>query len=411
MRLLLPLLLTVAGCTGAPGPLDSGMNPVDAGEPSDAGAPDAGNAAPVDAGSTGPVDAGAVGPFAPNPRFANLPAGGTLDLGPAEPGLPSGLTDYSGFTYDSDHHRVLAFGGGHATVQSSGLYALDLSATDLQWAPLYALTPLADMTCEHFDEPNGAWTVPFEQPLSRHTYDMLEVAPAQPGTPTEFWMWKSGDAVNGEVADRMQSACLSSGGSANIYWGNAGRASVFTFETGRWRFPATTFPGGWGSSAMEYDPVGRQLVSLSAGGVQVMPLATGVEATLTGDPTDGVHNDEDTLVYSAVDDAFYLTSSDRKLWRLRLDRAAGTFTLTQVTFSGPTPDGSTGFDYDSRNQVLGGGVSAGRFFIYDPRTSTFSAQRVPAASDLRFHAIVYDPVNDVFLYHGEDRHTWAYRYR
>ena len=369
--------------------------------------------------STGRPDAGVfdAGPFTANPAFAALGDNGTLDLGannfptPVGEDNVNGVTDYSGMVHDPNANAMLLFGGGHATTQTSGLYEFSLDT--LTWRAAYALTPTADMTCANFNQVHGTWTVPVEQPLSRHTYDTL-VAPAARGSRgRQFWMFRSGDAVNGQAAVNMANTCLASP-DPNIYWGNDSRASVFTFGLASWEFPASLYGGGFGDTAAEYDPVADEIVGLGSNGFFVTNVDTQVTVQVADNsgswPDLGYANH---LTYSSSDDAFYyFNRNNQTLWRLVRNRSNGTFTLNQVSYTGPYPQhGEPGFDDDILHGVLGGAVSNGTVTIYNPATQAFTAEPAPALPDQRFHAVAFSPVNNVFVLVGEDGHTWAYRYR
>jgi hypothetical protein len=103
------------------------------------------------------------------------------------------------------------------------------------------------------------------------------------------------------------------------------------------------------------------------------------------------------------------------VWELSLDRADFTRSkLTKITTSGPAPSGNeTGYAYDAVNRVIGGGVSDNRFHVFDPATSTWQSLAIDGAQpgSQAYHAIDYDPVDGVFVFVTEDRHTMAYRYK
>jgi hypothetical protein len=367
-----------------------------------------------DAGTydAGPFDAG---PFEPNAAFAALGDNGTLDLGPNNFPPPAGeenangVTDYSGLVYDSSANELLLFGGGHATTQTSGLYRFSLST--LTWTSAYALTATQDMTCANFNAVNGTWLMPVEQPLSRHTYDTLEAPPAVGNRGRQFWMFRHGDAVNGQAAANLSSTCLAHP-DPNIYWGNDNRASVYNFGQATWTFPPALFGGGFGDTAVEYDPVADDIVGLGSNGFFVTSLETQVTTLVSNSswPDLGYANH---LTYSSGDDAFYyFNRNDQTVWRLVRNRSTGTHALEMVAYSGPYPaHGEPGFDDDFRHGVLVGGVSQHTVSVFHPDTATFTSEPAPNLPDQRFHAIAYVPVDNVFLFVGEDGHTWAYRYR
>ncbi len=95
---------------------------------------------------------------APNPRL-DLADNTAAELGsftwqkPAGEGDTGSVTDYSGMTYDPHNHRILLFGGGHATTFTDAVYAF--SFADLRWSALYAPTPAKFYKKENMDR--GFW--------------------------------------------------------------------------------------------------------------------------------------------------------------------------------------------------------------------------------------------------------------
>jgi hypothetical protein len=103
---------------------------------------------------------------------------------------------------------------------------------------------------------------------------------------------------------------------------------------------------------------------------------------------------------------------------LTLDRAdPASSTLETVATDGPSsPHDEPGYDYDSVNAIIGGGVHENTFYAYDPITSMWSSHAIQGAAPgtQAFHALGYDPVSNVFVFRsdsGTGQHTWAFRLR
>ncbi len=82
--------------------------------------------------------------------------------------------------------------------------------------------------------------------------------------------------------------------------------------------------------------------------------------------------------------------------------------------------GATGLAYDSVNRTIGGGVTGGIFFAFDPLFNTWSRRVMQAQSatgravgSVAFHALAYDPVDNVFIFNSDaasGRQVWAYHF-
>src|SRR5262249_20798587 len=83
-----------------------------------------------------------------------------------------GITDYSTFVYHPGIHKLLMFGGGHATTFRDDVDVFDFSS--LTWGHGDVSTPCTDMTKEN-QTAYGTWATT-GHPHSRHTYDLLVVA-------------------------------------------------------------------------------------------------------------------------------------------------------------------------------------------------------------------------------------------
>jgi hypothetical protein len=102
---------------------------------------------------------------------------------------------------------------------------------------------------------------------------------------------------------------------------------------------------------------------------------------------------------------------------LKLDRddpAASTVEWVETT--GPTADHQEpGYDYDAAHGIIGGAVLDSTFHAFDPATATWTATAMQGGSPgtQAFHALIYDPVDDVFIFvtdYASGGGTWAYRH-
>jgi hypothetical protein len=125
------------------------------------------------------------------------------------------------------------------------------------------------------------------------------------------------------------------------------------------------------------------------------------------------------MVYFPPLDTFYyfLRGTPVTTYALKLERAnLARSTLDLLTTEGPTsPHQEPAYDYDAKNQVIGGAVADSVFYAFDPMTKTWSSRAIAEGmpGTLAFHALRYDPVDDVFIFvtdYTSGQRTWAYRY-
>jgi hypothetical protein len=324
------------------------------------------------------------------------------------------MTDYSGFVYDAGNHQMLAFGGGHATTMTDSVVALALGG-DLVWKSLYAPTPCSQMIASNLDSALGAWKAgpagPYPRPLSAHTYDFLGVALDQNelvllgrsftgGTCSTV-----GNDVSGPIA----------------HFDLAGQTWTFSADTSTVSFSGNMSP-------TEFDPVARKFVALGQAGLSLYDPSsrtmTHVADTLPsagGSAVDmGTLGYANHMVYFPPQDTFYYFARGTPVstYALKLNRAApAQSTLDRVVTQGPTsPHQEPAYDYDSTNQIIGGGVSSGTFYGFDPATKTWSSGAIAGGSvgTQAFHSLAFDPIDNVFIFvtdYDSGRRTWAYRYK
>ena len=416
MRAALAISLAVlAGCPAVVSDLDSGAG---------GGAVTGGGAATGGGSASGGGSATGGGVIAANPRLRTLADNTALDLGAftcTSPGPGDGVcasvTDYSGLAFDSTHHQFLMFGGGHATTMTDTVFAFDLDET-LTWKELYAPTPCSSMVASNLDSMNGAWlsgtSGPYPRPLSIHSYDGLVWVPSQ----TELVLLSR----------------LFTGGICNTVGNDiGGPIAHFSPTMTRWTFTTARALDSSNIDATELDPMSGKIVILGRSGLSLYdPVARtrtvhidtfngGEFKTALGATTDltniGYGN---TLTYFPPNDTFYYFTRGAPVttFALKLNRAApANSTLEILTTTGPTSDlQEPTYAFDSRNNLLGGGVQGGVFFALNPTTRTWASQTILGGTvgDEAFLALGYDPLNNVYIFrtdYNSGSKTWAYRWK
>lgn len=353
-----------------------------------------------------------------HPRFASLADENAIDLGAFDCSEPTGegegqcraVTDYSGLVYDSVSHQLLMFGGGHATTMTDTIFAFDLNDT-LRWTELYEPTPCDVMVAGNLDAELGAWNMgtsgPYPRPLSIHSYDLNAFSP-----------------------ERNQLVLISrsfTGGYCNTVGNDVGGPIAhYGLSTGAWSF-STTEPSHT-IAASELDPTTGLIVVLGSDGLKLYDpvsetYASEVESL---DHAQGGSFDvtalgyANHLVYFPPNDTFYyfMRGQPVDVVALKLDRAAPEqSTLELLATEGPSsPHEEPGYDYDSANAIIGGGVHDNHFYAFDPATASWTEHAIQgdAPGTQAFHALGYDPVSNVFVFRSDSstgQHTWAFRLR
>jgi len=410
-------LSVVLGCTGE---MAGGETP-DAGPIADGGTEGTDAWAPaVDAGRG---DAGAgdasiapdAGPHEPHPSLAALPPNTALDLGRYEcaerlPQIPDRcrtITDYSRLNYDPYNHRVLLFGGGHAATGRTDVDVLDLDT--LEWSSLYESMSCEEVAAGDLD-PRG-FHASTGHPAARHTYDQNVIA-----------------EVDG-VGRMLMLSTEGFAGTCHDYNAPMRGIPFLELEAGNttWQYSDEfTLPWAYAGAA-EYDPVSGMVIDLGArrgageGGMWVIDPAT-LEVVTFVDEVQYSGYDNNLVFYPPTGVMYYIARGDQQsVWEVTLDRDDWAASRSaEVTTTGTSPAGTTGYAYDPHHRLIGGGVQDGRFFVYDPETAEWSSRVMNVMSDegatpgrQRAHHVDYDPVNRVYIFIAdgpEGRRTWAYRY-
>lgn len=430
MKRLVPVLLALTpfGCGSDPdaAPMGSSSDVADAstlgpsgtasasGSADTAGPGSASDASSDDADGSG-SDGGPPPAFDPNPLLVAIPPGTALDLGAYacdQPADGSGgcraITDYSGLVYDPFSHRLLMFGGGHAGSYQSSLQGFDFAT--LAWDEVAASTLCADMVPANFDGEHAAW-IDTGQPLARHVWDMMAV---------------------GESSAGRRLTILTSGGlspeSCATDPGDFGpitpRITTYDLDADTWSFSAVIPDEHWYYAASgEHDPVSSNSIVVGGEGLKIYdPVAD----TVTAIPDSGVvEGYSDNLVYFPPNDRFYyITRGMARVWEVTIDRDDMLASrVTEIPVGGDVPTTEeTGWAYDPDHGRIGGGITAGVFYAFDPATAEFEAQEIAIDSSegatlgsVVFHALAYDPIDGVYVFIGADTatgpagRTWAYR--
>jgi hypothetical protein len=344
--------------------------------------------------------------FDTNPQLANLSDNTLLDLDSLKLQSPvgesqyyaNGVTAYGGMVYDMNNHRMIMWGGGHATTFTDAVYAFDFST--LKWSALYTPTPTAQMNMGNFNSTLVAWQNgndgPFPRPISRHSYDLLVV----PEGRDELYMLRE----------------VGGGGRPDGSY-REGQVTSYDFKNNTWNF-IPNFNTDDHATA-EYDPVSGKIIIVKTC-IWVYDLDTKVCTKVKTLPY-GSMGYADQLVYYPPNQKMYYfkRGSSGATYEITLDRNDFTKTtcVALSTTGSKSPHGEPGYAYDSVNEIIGGGISGNKFYIFNPMTRQWSSQTMHGGSpgDMVFHCIDYDPVNNVFIFVHKTswwlQKTWAYRYK
>ncbi|APR76479.1 Hypothetical protein A7982_01826 [Minicystis rosea] len=413
--------LIAAAMIGALTACSSGSSQGHTGQGGDSTAPGVGGT-----GGTQPADGGVdASPPAhlPNPILADLPDNTALDLGgyacdqPADdPGGCGAITDYSRFNYDPVTHRLLMFGGGHAGRTGTDVVAFDFIT--LKWSSLYPSVLCADMIPDNWDPATSSWKATSNgtsSPVARHTWDMMVVM---------------------DVAGAHQLVIITSGGVSGTKPETCGAPKPpfpevpfygpmlrYDISASTWTYGTKSMDGlFYYANAAEADPISHKIVVLGSEGLQLFDPSTESAELLTGAPSGlGYSNN---LVYFPPNDRFYYIArgTPTKVFEVQVDRAnPAASSITELTTTGAPHTEESGWAYDAANHVIGGGVTDGVFHALDPITRAWTSRTMAVApadgggavGTVAFHALDYDPVDNVYLFltdYASGRRTWAYRY-
>jgi hypothetical protein len=341
--------------------------------------------------------------FPQNSILSNLPSNTAKNLGSYaqqcadssfDPDNCRRIADYSRFTYDPERHRIYFFGGGHSTTMRDDIDVFHFDS--LKWKSDYASTKCSAMTAITTD---GTWNSS-GNPVARHTYDQLIYAPNVHRLIITSPVYGAG-------------YCGTFGGCGQ--W-CAGKMLFYDPDAKTWtaKTSVTNDAHVWSS---EYDPVSGKIVSAGGNGIALYdPLTDTKSQPVSSSP---ITDYADNLVYFPPNDKFYYfeRGSPIKVFAATLNRTNWSASnIQEVTGMTGTPNtGETGWAYDTANHIIGGGVTNGNFFAFNPVTKAWTTKSMTIQGGgngptCNFHCMEYDPVDKVFIFYGEDFDTWAYCY-
>jgi hypothetical protein len=353
-----------------------------------------------------------------NLKLFNLNANTALDLGqfhcdqPTDGGSCYAGTDYSRLTYDSQTHQVFSWGGGHGIEVHTDVQALSLET--LAWAAHTPSTLCADMTTENIVPETASWRTT-GQPFARHTWDMgvmLELNGAR-----KYMLLSSGGIGNNQ-AEGCNVSGVAKFPAATI----TAKIMIYDVTTGKWSFSKQKPDALWYyASAAEYDPVSKMIVVVNGEGGSIYdPVKDEVIAHF---PSAGaLPGYSNNLVYYPPNQKMYYVQrgATTNVTEIELIRNNWSATTPKtVSTNGPSSEES-GWAYDNRSQVIGGGVLDGKISIYNPMSNSWSVETMTLQTDYgttvigsmpgSSHALDFDSNEGVFIFLAGG-HTWAYRYR
>ena len=333
----------------------------------------------------------------------------------------------SQFTYDPDHHKIWFFGGGHSAIFTDVMFQFDPDT--LAWTEKYQPTACTEFTESNLNRATAAWisgkSGPYPRPLSRHTYNGV-IVPYGTGLNEVILMSRTTGG----------GGCVFSNDILNDTLFLAGRIAHYSITNNSWSFSATA----QGSGAPDYgaygysnafDPVSGKIIivrDLFAVYDPVTRVKTSYLNAHNGDFKDAQGNPLQYdmsatwghLVYFPPNDKFYYMGpkyggfSGTQVIEINFNRnnpASTTFTLLSPTGTG-SPFEEPGWDYDSVNHVIGGGLYNNVFYVFNPLTRAWSSPTVQDGTPgtIGSHTIAYDPVNNGYVIMNTTGQIWFYRY-
>lgn len=325
------------------------------------------------------------------------------------------ITDMGGMGYDPYNRKAYLFGGGHASTMRDDVDVFDFES--LTWKEAYKPTPCNAMKLpDNYDTIKGAWKSS-GLPVARHTYDGLIMVPTPRPTLVMMYPQIILQGINCARAVPPQSTY------------QEGAIARFDPKEATWSFDTdAVLPGGNTQytrprlAAFEYDPPSRRIVGVNAYGMWSYDIDTRIMAKHL-DYNTAEMSYAQNLVYNPEDRKHYYVQNNGTVWALTLDRNDwGKSILQKLPVSGTKPAASeTGWAWDATNSVIGGGVTKGAFYAFDPKTRTWSSTIMQTTggtiTSVIYHALVYDPIDNVYLFldqdpnNGQARITWVYRYK
>ena len=318
--------------------------------------------------------------------------------------------------YDQNHHQLLMFGGGRSTTFSDSVFIFNFS--DLSWKEDYPPTPCTTefMTKNNYHS-SAAWKTgavgPYPRPISRHTYDQLAVATGLP----ELIMLASPNGYS--LSCPPQSKTWTSELQSNP------KAAHYDLIKKKWVFSKTAetdsrpYYSQNEYTAIEYDPISGKIILAGRYGLYLYDPYSRKKYRLidysNGSITANLGYANELVYFPPNDRMYYFNRNTKSVWEIALNRNnLSLSTIKKLITQGTYPEHQEpGYAYDSINEIIGGAVFNNKFYIFDPKTNTWSNQVVSGGKpgNMEFHAIAFDPVDNVFIFLTKGFNTWAYRYK
>ena len=86
--------------------------------------------------------------------------------------------------------------------------------------------------------------------------------------------------------------------------------------------------------------------------------------------------------------------------------------LSKVENSGDFPKIETSYVYDTKNKIMGGGISDNKFYAFDPIKESWESKEIQGGTpkQITFHCIAYSPIDNVYIFIAAKK-IWAYRWK
>jgi chitodextrinase len=318
---------------------------------------------------------------------------------------------------------MVMFGGGHASTNYNAVNTLAMST--LTWAEKYQPTSCTDLTLGNYSFANGSFNSgpsgPYPRAAARHTVDLSMIV----GNELILLSTVEGNGV-----------CSWMNPYTSYEFANANaKIAHYNLVTNSWSFSNAAAESDW--SAAEYDPVSGKIVILGTDALKIYDPITKTKTTaidlrsvyvVKNEASSFIGNDmgyNNSLVYYPPNQKMYLIArpgSPGGVYEVNLNRSNfSQTTITKLTTTGTQSPGGrdaiAAYAYDTRNQIIGGGVSGSKFYAFNPTTKAWSNQTIQggAPGQTAFWAMAYDPVNNVYIFindweQANGARVWAYRY-
>lgn len=341
--------------------------------------------------------------FQPNPALKDIPAGTLKVICPA--GQHKGdrhVLDFSGTVYDPHRHKLLTFGGGHATEKfPNSVHEFDLAT--LKWTALTEDVPSTEYVAANSVKSKGGKNlggVRWKDKVwagSRHTYDGLVVLPDKDVLVSMQAMEFKGGHMSAADFDAhyYEGSGLWTFDPVKRAWSvseNAGLALLYCYAEISPRRPSLIYYGNAYSSNF-----------------QVLDLKTLEVKKLPGPPMAETGSDMSMAWYPERDTFFVFPSGDGKgtVNVSEFNPAANAWTKLKCEGDLPNTCGKN-VVYDQVNKVFV--CFAGRRCYYlNPQESKWYKIDQELPLKRLFHHHSYDPVNNVHIMVGDAWETYAYK--